>query len=259
MQGVRCEETKSDLLLAYDHRSILSFFFASSIPMASSANLLPFDPKHFATLAAQGERLSVAETFQRIYDSGHWGASSSSGQGATAAQTATLREVLPALFQAFRVRTLLDAPCGDFSWMQAVDLTGVAYIGLDIVPDLIAHNQQQFATPDRRFVLGNLLTDPLPEADLLLCRDALVHFSFADIDRFLNALKQSTITYLLTTTFPTRSTNTDIVTGDWRVLNLEGAPFNFPPPLRLLNEGCTEGNGAFADKSLGLWHVADLP
>jgi hypothetical protein len=26
----------------------------------------------------------------------------------------------------------------------------------------------------------------------------------------------------------------------------------------MLNEGCTEGGGAFADKSLGLWRVAEL-
>lgn len=258
IQGVRCEETKSALLLAYAHRSTLDFFFASSIPMASSANLLPFDPKHFATLAAQGERLSVAETFQRIYDSGHWGAASLSGEGATASQTATLRAALPPLFRAFNIRTLLDAPCGDFSWMQSVDLTGIAYTGLDIVPELIAQNQQRFVLPNRRFLLGNLLTDPLPEADLILCRDALVHFSFADIERFLDNLKQSPITYLLTTTFPERPTNADIITGDWRVLNLERAPFNFPPPLCLLNEDCTEGNGAFADKSLSLWRIADL-
>jgi hypothetical protein len=28
--------------------------------------------------------------------------------------------------------------------------------------------------------------------------------------------------------------------------------------MRILNEGCTEGRGVFADKSLGLWRTADL-
>ena len=37
------------------------------------------------------------------------------------------------------------------------------------------------------------------------------------------------------------------------------APFNFPPPLRLVNENCTEGDGAYGDKCLGLWRLADLP
>ena len=48
------------------------------------------------------------------------------------------------------------------------------------------------------------------------------------------------------------------MTGDWRVLDLEREPFHLPPPARILNEGCTEGGGAFADKSLALWRVADL-
>jgi hypothetical protein len=47
--------------------------------------------------------------------------------------------------------------------------------------------------------------------------------------------------------------------GDWRLLNLEAAPFGFPPADAILNEECTEAGGAYADKSLGVWRVADLP
>jgi hypothetical protein len=71
-------------------------------------------------------------------------------------------------------------------------------------------------------------------------------------------LKQSKITYLLTTTFSDRIENKDIVTGDWRTLNLEIAPFNFPKPSQLFNEHCTEAQGAFADKCLGLWKVENV-
>ena len=34
--------------------------------------------------------------------------------------------------------------------------------------------------------------------------------------------------------------------------------FNLPAPVKLINEGCTEDGGKFADKSLGLWRVEDL-
>jgi hypothetical protein len=98
-----------------------------------------------------------------------------------------------------------------------------------------------------------------PAADLLLCRDCLVHLSFADIDKALRNIRRSSLAYLLTTTFPAESVNADIVTGDWRPLNLQAAPFNLPTPVELINEGCTEGDGAFADKSLGLWRIRDLP
>ena len=37
------------------------------------------------------------------------------------------------------------------------------------------------------------------------------------------------------------------------------APFHLPAPEGLLVEGCLEGGGAYADKALGLWRIADLP
>ena len=67
------------------------------------------------------------------------------------------------------------------------------------------------------------------------------------------------IDLLLATTFTGRTENLDIATGgDWRPLNLQIPPFSFPPPLRLVNEGCTEGRNMFTDKSLGFWRLADL-
>jgi hypothetical protein len=49
--------------------------------------------------------------------------------------------------------------------------------------------------------------------------------------------------------------NTDIKTGDWRPLNLEIEPFNFPKPNLLLSEYRYKGKMAYTDKSLGLWEL----
>jgi hypothetical protein len=95
--------------------------------------------------------------------------------------------------------------------------------------------------------------------DLVLCRDCLVHLSFANIHHAIANLKRSGTCWLLTTTFPDASANRDIDDGDWRVLNLQYAPFLFPAPLAVINEGCTEAGGDYADKSLALWRVGDLP
>jgi hypothetical protein len=64
---------------------------------------------------------------------------------------------------------------------------------------------------------------------------------------------------LLTTTFTSTRANHDIVTGDWRPIMLQQAPYGFPEPVALINEGCTEFDGRYPDKSLGLWRLADLP
>ena len=133
------------------------------------------------------------------------------------------------------------------------------YIGADVVPSLIADHQARYGDDRHRFVTLDLRVDALPSADVLLCRDCLVHLSFADIGLALANIKRSGIAFLLTTTFPECDANEDTVTGDWRLLNLERAPFDFPAPLRLMNEHCSEAGGLFRDKSLGVWGVRDLP
>ena len=62
---------------------------------------------------------------------------------------------------------------------------------------------------------------------------------------------------LLTTSFPRVERNDDIVTGQWRPLNLTRPPFNLPEPAKRIAENCTESE--FADKVLGVWPIADLP
>ncbi len=225
----------------------------------SRRDAVPFDPRHFERLARAGEHMSAEETFRDIHRRHHWaGSASPSGAGAAEEQVTRLRTELPALLTDLGVRTLLDLPCGDFSWMATIDLPLERYIGADLLPELVAPLQQRYEDARRRFTVLDLTRDPLPAADLLLCRDCLVHLSLADIRRALRNVARSPVAWLLTTTFPDGAENEDLVTGDWRVLDLEGPPFSFPPPVRLLNEGCTEGGGRFADKSLGLWRAGEL-
>jgi hypothetical protein len=142
--------------------------------------------------------------------------------------------------------------------MRLVDLTGISYIGADLLPEVVRPLQAAYTDSTHRFLVLDLTQDRLPGADLILCRDCLVHLSFGDIRMALNNVVQSGVEYLMTTTFPDCEVNEDIVTGDWRPINLERSPFHFPPSSQLINEGCTEGGGLFADKSLGVWRRADL-
>ena len=51
----------------------------------------------------------------------------------------------------------------------------------------------------------------------------------------------------------------DSITGELALhFLMQAAPFSFPPPLKIINEKCTEGGAAFKDKSLGLWRLADI-
>ena len=198
--------------------------------------------------------------FEEIYRQNRWNdAESVSGPGSTLIQTETVRAELPALIDGFGVRSVLDAGCGDLNWMKELRVPLERYWGLDIVPDLVEDNRRKFAAPNRTFEIADITRDPLPKADLVLCRDCLVHFSFEDIYAALRNMRESGSRYLLTTTFPVREENAAVPTGSWRTLNYERAPFLFPPPLRLVNERLTVAEGAYADKSLGLWEIASLP
>jgi hypothetical protein len=199
------------------------------------------------------------EVFAEIYWTNAWnGMDSVSGTGSDLVQTRIIAREIPALCASLGVRTLLDVPCGDFHWMSRVDLSELDYTGADIVDEIVTQNQLRHSRKGVRFRRLNLIRDPLPRVDLILCRDCLVHLSFADVFTALGRICESRSAYLLTTTFPTRTDNADISMGDWRPLNLEQAPFVLPPPRHVINEGCTEGDGYFDDKSLGLWRVADI-
>jgi hypothetical protein len=197
--------------------------------------------------------------FTDIFERRLWGDGPSvSGPGSDLEQTRAVCESLPGLFEELEIERLLDLPCGDFHWMSRVPLNGLRYVGADIVSELVRRNQARHAREGVTFEQLDLLRDPLPAADLILCRDCLVHFSFADIRTALERFATSGARYLLTTHFPGTAANREIETGDWRPLNLELAPFHLPPPKKLIFEACTLEGGAHRDKVLGLWRIAEL-
>lgn len=225
--------------------------------MSDRRYLVNFDPDHFSRQAETPDPLSA---FRFAHRENFWkGSETPSGAGSGLDQTAGLVAALPGLFRRVGVRRVLDVPCGGFHWMSRVDLSGIEYIGGDLVPEVVESAAATYPGPNRRFMVLDLTTSRLPAADLLLCRDCLVHLSVADIGRVVRNVRRSGIPYLLTTTFTAERENRGIVTGDWRPLNLQAPPFSFPEPETLVVEGCTEHDGAFADKSLALWRVADLP
>lgn len=132
--------------------------------------------------------------------------------------------------------------------------TKVAYTGGDIVGELINSNRVRY--PGTKFLHLDLITGPIPrDFDLIFCRDCLVHLSYQHALAALETVKRAGSPFFMATTFPGRR-NRDITTGQWRPVNLQAAPFSFPEPLMLVNEQCTEDDGEFADKSMGLWKLA---
>lgn len=200
---------------------------------------------------------SASTVFHEYFDQKKWfDGETHSGRGSTLEYTRRLRLELPLLLEAFGIRSMLDAPCGDFNWMAHVALPeSVDYIGGDIVEGLIAHNRERFEGPRRSFQVLNVMADPLPQVDVWMLRDCLFHFSFTDILKTLENFERSDIPLLLTTSYFAARRNLDVNTGGYRQLNLEIEPFGFPPPLAQIDDW-VEGSGR---RRLSLWHRRWLP
>jgi hypothetical protein len=201
---------------------------------------------------------SLQGAFTEIYRRRSWTGESVSGPGSDDAETAAIREALPAIFRELSIRTLVDVPCGDANWITRLGYPFDAYTGIDIVAALVADIAERHAGAGRTFLVGDLCNDPLPRADAVLCRDCLVHLPVDAIHAALANVKRSGATWLLTTTFPDHRSNPDIRPGRWRPLNLQAPPFSLPAPERLIAERFTR-DARFADKALGVWRVSSLP
>jgi hypothetical protein len=173
------------------------------------------------------------EAFQTIYDENRWGSPESrSGYGSTLAYTKALRKSLERFLAKRDVKIVLDAPCGDFNWMRHVTLPlQTQYIGGDIIPELVDNLQNTYGGDKYSFRMIDIVTSPIPPADLWLCRDVLFHLPNADIETVLTNFAESAIPYLLTTTYDFPKKNIDVKAGGFRFINLRLSPFGLPRPL----------------------------
>jgi hypothetical protein len=174
-------------------------------------------------------------------------------------KSGNVHQELSTLLKKYHIQSVLDARCGNFNWMRQVCLDEIKYIGVDMANDLIQMNQNNYSTPNRSFLTLDIISNQLPQCDLIFCRDYLVHLPYESVFKAIQNFKNSGAKYLLTTTFlAPRHNHQNMSLGGWHPLNLMAPPFNFPSPIQLLNEQCMEESGTFTDKSLALWKLDDL-
>lgn len=197
--------------------------------------------------------------FTGMYEQNVWGdPASRSGSGSNPATTANLRAELPMFLTQLDVKSLLDLPCGDWAWMQFVDLSALdLYVGGDVVPAIIEGVRLEHGGPGREFMVIDALSDRLPAVDAVMVRDLLGHLDVPQVRRLLQNVRRSGATWLLATHYPELPANLHGDMGGWRPQNLTLPPYSWPPPHAILWErpGVEIER---SDKTLAAWRIDAL-
>lgn len=180
------------------------------------------------------------------------------GTGSTVEFTQPLRNSLKSFFEHHKITSMLDAPCGDYSWMNITPRPdNMTYIGADIVEFMIQNNRQTYPEVDFRVI--DISSDPLPAVDLLFCRDCLIHFSTDDIHRTFQNIANSDIKYVMLTTYDDSCyANNDISTGSFRPISFTKAPYNLGRPIDTLLDWVPGTNNGNQIKHIALWSVDSI-
>lgn len=177
------------------------------------------------------------------------------GQASRLSNTVHLRKELGAWLQQYRIKRLIDAGCGDATWMQAMDLSELEWvIGYDIVPELVNANQALYGhKKGHLFGVADLTRTLLSPADAILCRRVLETLPLQDATHALDNLKASGAIYLLATHHPDAA-NTDFYEMGFRPLDLCAPPFKLGQPLMMMRDYRDDAPDSL-QSYLALWKV----
>lgn len=147
------------------------------------------------------DKISTEKVFENIYASNVWGGKKGefySGDGSRNEWASIYAEWIKSYVTENNIKSILDIGCGDFQVMkQALNGLDINYLGIDIVGDLIAHNQKTYGSKKVQFKKLDAITEPLPPAHMVTIRQVLQHLNNQQIQSILN--KISAYAYLAVT------------------------------------------------------------
>ena len=165
---------------------------------------------------------TMSESFRDIYLLDAWG--EGSGKGSTAGNTVAYREFLQKFLAVHGIRSVVDLGCGDWRFSCLIDWSGIDYLGIDAVPEVIDRNQREHG--DRvRFECRDASSCELPPADLALVKDVLQHWPNDAIRSFVSRLAQYPYVLITNCSYEHAQLNGDIGMGGFRPLDLTREPF----------------------------------
>ena len=173
-----------------------------------------------------GENLQLRGAFERIYRENAW--DEGSGPGSSTVNTIEYRAFISRFIDANDIKSVTDLGCGDWQFSRLLDWSGVQYLGLDIVPEIVERNRSRFGLANVRFQVF-VSAEALPGGDLLLSKEVLQHLPNSTIAQYLSAIRRKYRFALLTNSIePGNLVNQDIEPGGFRPVRLQNPPFDAP-------------------------------
>jgi SAM-dependent methyltransferase len=171
----------------------------------------------------------LVQTFNGIYSRGDWAKDAAgkgtSGSGSTLDVTREYRAYIEEFIQKHKVKSVVDAGCGDWEFSSATNWNHARYLGVDISTDVIDRVKKKYEKDNVSFMVGDV-TESLPPADLLLCKDVLQHLPSALIIKFIkNNLKKGKYKWAIITN-DLGGDNSDVKAGEYRLIDLSAPPFS---------------------------------
>lgn len=162
--------------------------------------------------------------FTRVYENAEW--YNGSGPGSGVAETETWRAFLARYMSRHEMSSVLDLGCGDWQSTRLINWSGITYHGIDIVPRVIERCRESYEAPGITFECADILTCPLPAADLVLCKEVLQHWPLDAIKQFGKRVQWRRC--LLVNDYAPVVRNPDIRPGGYRPIDLTAPPFAWP-------------------------------
>lgn len=113
-----------------------------------------------------------------------------SGLGSRDSSLVYKREILKRMVDDLGPKSILDIGCGD--QFVTSDLPDDLYTGIDLSPVIIEQNRRKY--PKRNYIAGDFLSEVLPQFDLTICFDVIIHLDHIEsyrafVDRVITCTK----------------------------------------------------------------------
>lgn len=171
------------------------------------------------------------------------------GKGSTLEATEEVRKFIEKVIVDYNIKSIVDAPCGDYLWMNYVDKHGASYKGYDINNKMLEEMRTKYKGVE--FYHLDIVNELLPTSDLIICRDCLFHLTTEAGVKALKNFKKTNSKYLMTTTFDTVNKNVNLPENDeygFRKINIKISPYNLENELIRIYEPRD-------DRYFGLWKL----